>query len=239
MKVNPLPVVDHEPTRLRCSQWRRPMSVIVVSLLTVGVVWLTMMIVDGISQKKVANDIENMGGTVKLEPTWLGMLLRTKWLVNVTDIWLSEKPVTDTDLASFQHLRLLRTLRLDETKVTDSGLACLEYLSQIQTLTLGRTRVTDAGLVHLHGLRHLEVLELGGTPVTDAGLEHLEGLTQLRQLLLNYTNVTDDGLVHIEPLKRLEMLTLISTNVTEQGVRKIQQALPTCNIAWMPKSGDK
>jgi Leucine-rich repeat (LRR) protein len=59
---------------------------------------------------------------------------------------------------------------------------------------------------HLKGLRQLQKLDLGGAKVTDAGLEHLKGLT------------------------KLQSLDLIFTNVTDQGVKKLQQALPKCEI---------
>jgi hypothetical protein len=54
------------------------------------------------------------------------------------------------------------------------------------------------------------VVEVYGTEVTDAVLEHLKGLSQLRWLFLDGTQVTD------------------------AGVKKLQQALPNCNISPTP-----
>jgi len=71
---------------------------------------------------------------------------------------------------------------------------------------LNYTQVSDAGLVHLKELPVLGYLGLAGTRVTDAGLEHLSGLTGLKILWLGDTQVTDEG------------------------VKKLQQALPNCDI---------
>jgi len=95
---------------------------------------------------------------------------------------------------------------------------------------LGGRQVTDAGLEHLKGLTELQVLNLYVTSITDAGLEHLKGLTNLRSLDLYDTNVTDAGLEHLKGLTNLRYLGLRKTNVTDEGVKKLQQALPKCEI---------
>jgi hypothetical protein len=81
-----------------------------------------------------------------------------------------------------------------------------DFFRRVVAVELGRTEVTNAGLEHLKGLSQLQVLSLENTQVTDAGLQHLKGLSQLQQLLLN------------------------RTKVTSKGVKKLQQALPNCNI---------
>jgi hypothetical protein len=42
--------------------------------------------------------------------------------------------------------------------------------------------------------------------------------------------MTDKGLEHLKGLTQLQMLFLRETKVTDQGVKKLQQALPKCNI---------
>ena len=44
------------------------------------------------------------------------------------------------------------------------------------------------------------------------------------------TKVTDDGLEHLKVLTSLKTLYLINTNVTDDGVKKLQTALPNCEI---------
>ena len=91
-------------------------------------------------------------------------------------------------------------------------------------------QVTDAGLEHLKGLTQLQWLCLSNTQVTDGGLAHLKGLTQLQNLLLDNTQVTDAGLEHLKGLTQLQHLLLFNTQVTDEGVKKLQQALPNCEI---------
>ncbi len=75
---------------------------------------------------------------------------------------------------------------------------------------------------------------LGGTQVTDAGLEHLKGLTSLQTLDLGDTFVSDAGLEHLKGLTSLQNLSLWDTKVTDEGVKKLQQALPNCEIRTGP-----
>ncbi len=78
--------------------------------------------------------------------------------------------------------------------------------------------------------KDLEHLTLNNTQITDAGLEHLKGLSNLFFLRLNSTQITDVGLVHIEGLTKLRWLDLGNTKVSAGGVKKLQQALPNCQI---------
>jgi Leucine-rich repeat (LRR) protein len=73
-------------------------------------------------------------------------------------------------------------------------------------------------------------LGLGLSDVTDVGLEHLKGLTNLQSLILEGTKVTDVGLEHLKGLPRLRWLDLADTKVSQRGVKKLQQALPECEI---------
>ena len=61
-------------------------------------------------------------------------------------------------------------------------------------------------------------------------LIQLKKLTKLEYLNLSYTEVTDAGLVHLEGLTKLSWLWLQGTKVSEDAVKKLQQALPGCNI---------
>jgi hypothetical protein len=92
----------------------------------------------------------------------------------------------------------------------------------------------DAALRHLKALDQVERLDLMRSQVTDAGLENLEGLGRLQYLNLAQTRVTDAGLEHLRGLKQLETLHLEGTGVTEAGVKKLQQALPKCEIMLIP-----
>ncbi len=138
--------------------------------------------------------------------------------------------VTDAGLAHLAGLTALQWLDLRGTQVTDAGLAHLAGLTALERLDLMNTQVTDAGLAHLAGLTALERLNLMSTQVTDAGVAHLAGLTALERLYLRGTQVTDAGLAHLAGLTALETLWLNRTQVTDAGVRKLQAALPECQI---------
>jgi len=124
----------------------------------------------------------------------------------------------------------LEGLYLEGTQVTDAGLVNLKDMTGLVMLRLADTQITGSGFVYLKELTNLEDLVLYDTKVTDAGLEHLTGLTNLDWLALGGTQVTDAGLVHLKHLTSLTSLILLDTQVTEEGVKKLQEALPNCEI---------
>ena len=83
-----------------------------------------------------------------------------------------------------------------------------EFFIYAVEVVLDDTEATDACLEHLKGMTNIDILQLNGTKVTDACLEHLEGLTNLG------------------------FLRLKNTNVTPEGVKKLQEALPNCDIMY-------
>ncbi|HUT13695.1 MAG TPA: leucine-rich repeat domain-containing protein [Thermoguttaceae bacterium] len=58
----------------------------------------------------------------------------------------------------------------------------------------------------------------------------LKGLTRIEELDLRFTQITDAGLDQLKGLANLRSLNLSRTQVTEEGVRRLQQALPNCEI---------
>ena len=104
------------------------------------------------------------------------------------------------------------------------------HFGTVTQANLSDTQLTDAGLESLKGLPSLDALDLPGTQITDAGLEHLKHLPHVSALNIGNTQVTDAGLEHLKGLTTLETLKLDDTQVTDEGVRKLQQALPNCEI---------
>lgn len=88
----------------------------------------------------------------------------------------------------------------------------------------------DENMVYLSELANVWWLDLGRTQVTDGGLVHLKGSTNLEELHLSRTQVTDAGLEHLKGLSNLYLLDLRETQVTDKGAKKLQQALPKCQI---------
>lgn len=157
-------------------------------------------------------------------------LVYLKGLAELQNLDLSGTKITDAGLVHLTGLTKLQELRLSSTKITDDGLEQLKGLSQLQKLYLSNNKITDDGLVHLEGLTSLIKLYLGGTKVTGKGLVHLSGLTELQWLDLMNTEVTEKGLVHLKGLVKLQKLYLYGTKVSPEGIRKLQKALPNCEI---------
>ena len=177
------------------------------------------------AEKKAIAAIKKLGGTVTVDEKKPGK--------PVTVILVKSK-ITDAGLVHLKYLTKLQNLYLGGSSVTDAGLVHLKGLTKLQELTLGETKITDAGLVHLKRLTKLKLLDLAFTKVSDAGLVHLKGLTNLQGLYLSDTKVTDAGLVHLKGLTKLQGLDLNDSKVTATGVKKLQAALPKCEINWMP-----
>jgi len=130
-------------------------------------------------------------------------------------------------------------VRFDDSEVTDDDLELLRSLNGPGALALRNTKISDGGLKHLIGLKRLHSLDLDGTKITDVGLETVSRMKGLVGLGLNGTCVTDAGLEHLRSLTDLGWLYLRNTKVTEAGIRRPQQALPKCSIAWEPPTKDE
>ena len=57
-----------------------------------------------------------------------------------------------------------------------------------------------------------------------------DSLVRVTDVFLSGTPDTNAALVHLQGLSQLQWLDLTGTKVTDQGVKKLQQALPKCNI---------
>ncbi len=106
----------------------------------------------------------------------------------------------------------------------------IHYFDSVAAVLLVGPGVNDECFAAIKRFTDLEILSLFQTKVTDVGLEHLKGLTNLQRLYLNNTRVTDAGLEHLKGLTDLQRLDLMNTNVTDEGIKKLQQALPNCEI---------
>jgi len=75
-----------------------------------------------------------------------------------------------------------------------------------------------------------EFVDLADTQATDDDLEKLWAFWRLKKLSLSGTHITDGGLETLKGLPQLRSLKLAHTKVTDDGVKKLQQALPNCEI---------
>ncbi|HVA48699.1 MAG TPA: hypothetical protein VNH11_20205 [Pirellulales bacterium] len=125
-------------------------------------------------------------------------------------------------------------LSLSGAGVHDDVLAIAGGFPRLRTAAFTDATITDAGVAKLAGSPWLETLVLRNTPLDGSGLAALTSLPSLTQLDLSGTHVGDDQVAVLQRFARLTDLDLSNTRVTAAGVRKLQQALPQCEIKWSP-----
>ena len=109
----------------------------------------------------------------------------------------------------------------------------MKNMTAMRELSLGQSKITAEGLKQLKDMRDLKEIYLENCKqISDEALVPLARLPSLERLGLIGTAVTDDGLNHLTDKRRLKWLTLSRTNVTPGGVRKLQAALPGCQIMY-------
>jgi len=121
-------------------------------------------------------------------------------------------------------------VQLMRTAVTDDDLRLLAAVPTIEYVNLNGTQVTDAGLVHLRACPKLNMLQFDGMPITDAGIAELTRHQSLASLSLSGTKITDAALEHLAKLPKLKELWLRNTAITDAGYKRLQAALPNCDI---------
>ena len=119
-------------------------------------------------------------------------------------------------------------------EVTDADLRCLEpLLNDLHGLTLQSSSVTEEGARYLSRFRALRRLNLDGSQaIGDAAVKQLSRLPDLRYLNLSRSPVTDASLTDLAQLQRLEHLDVEVTQITVAGVRRLEKALPECEIIY-------
>ena len=152
-------------------------------------------------------------------------------LKSLQSLSLHQTKVTSAGLKDVAELKSLKRLNLTGSQVTDVGLKYLSRLESLEELTLANTNITDMGVENLAGF-NLKKLGLPRQAQTDIGLKHY--LAALHRsptvLILNNWQVTDAGLTSLVNLTSLRVIDLLGTQVTGAGVKKLQDALPSCNI---------
>ncbi len=256
-------------------RWRFQYSLRSLLLLAVAVavpfIWLTTEVRQARTEQEIVEMVQRAGGWVAYDygpgsfacqvppyPEWFRKVVGDCLFGDVVSVCVnhSDSRISDAELAQFQKLSKLQTLRLERTDITDAGLkhlaalsqleelnltatrvsdaglASLETLTRLSLLALRRTKVTDAGMAHLEPLTRLVSLDLSHTEVGNAGLRHLRGLAQLTTLDLSDTKVTDAGLIRLGGLRGLKLLELAHTGVTDDGATRLKRALPSCTITF-------
>jgi hypothetical protein len=151
-------------------------------------------------------------------------------LRQLRDLVLFNDGLTSAGFEHIAELTWLEHLSLRGTHTGDAELERLRPMAKLRHLGLEETKVTDAGLRHLEGLTSLEDLRLDKTQVGDAGVGRLKGLARLRKLGLSGTRISDAAVPCLVGFKQLSGLDVDNTNVSAEGVRKLERALPRCDV---------
>jgi hypothetical protein len=75
-------------------------------------------------------------------------------------------------------------------------------------------------------------LNLDYTEVGDEGLAHISPDALIESLHLDATHVTDESVDVLTKLTRLRKLDLYHTLVTEEGKKRLDAALPDCEVVF-------
>ncbi len=131
----------------------------------------------------------------------------TEYPLDITELYLSDKGLTDQDIANVAMLTNLKVLKLDGNQITD--VSPLAGLTNLTELSLVSNQIID--LSPLAGLTNLENLDLYDNQITD--LSPLAGLTNLTELHLGINQIND--LSPLTGLTNLTELWLYSNQITD------------------------
>lgn len=157
------------------------------------------------------------------------------------NVTLRELNVSDNDLFTdegityLKNLRALEVLNLWHLKgLTGSGLQILSGMPKLRELNLADCHnLTDSGLDYVKASESIEALYLDNCKtITNAGIAKLAGNTRLKELTLQgCPNLTDEALRAVSTMRGLTYLDISAClEMTDEGRRKIQKALPDCNV---------
>jgi hypothetical protein len=127
----------------------------------------------------------------------------------------------------------IHAIQFHGQQVTDSNLWSVSGLSGTSFLEVHQTQVTDRGIRAISDWKHLRYLFLNGNPLTDDSLDIISKFELLERLELTGTQITDEGIDKLAKLKNLTQLRMdFSPQVTSVGIKRLQTALPGCQIEW-------
>jgi hypothetical protein len=162
-------------------------------------------------------------------------------LTNLKSIDLGNTAVSDEGIMRLAALPRLETLGLESTLVTSAGARRFQEAAP-RVEIVKRDEYADGPTVRSpsatcwilsqaddQDLRRMEQTnEAGRKDRRRAG--EVRYLGEIERLFVMGPGVTDGGLGYLESLTRLRRLVLLNTQVTDEGIKKLQQALPNCQI---------
>lgn len=121
--------------------------------------------------------------------------------VTVTELDLSDRELTNSQISNLRHMKQLKYLNLKDNYITD--LSCLAPLTQLESLYFSNNNVTDISFMkNMDGLREISAENTG---VSDISV--LRGKTQLESVFFGDSYVTD-----ITPISDSRVLRYVGFN---------------------------
>jgi len=119
------------------------------------------------------------------------------------------------------------------SKCDDKSIEALAPIKDnIAHLDLARTKITDDAFKTISAMPRLTRIDLRKTAVTDKAIESLTANKNLTYVNLYETGITDAGLVTLGKIKTLQHAYVYQSKATEAGVKKLQAALPKCEVVF-------
>jgi len=112
--------------------------------------------------------------------------------------------------------------------IKDNELASIAKLRYLDFLALEANGVSD--ITPLAELSRLETLNLSNAAITDDAAEVITALPKLRDLNISRTHVSDRMVDSLASCRKLDRLNIEITRITPAGVKRLQRALPNCEI---------
>lgn len=157
--------------------------------------------------------------------------------LNLKKTAFEKNRISAAGLKKLAGLQKLELLNLYAESINDEALKELAPLVNLRELDLSLTSVSDAGLRYLTALKKLSSLTLlysegfAGPKITNVGLKPLSEMTQLRTLNLVGAKIDDAGVDDLMRLRNLNRLTLVGSLLSADGLKRLQVALPDCEIS--------
>ena len=126
-------------------------------------------------------------------PPLLTSLLGPEWFIDIEQLLVNDKNLTDGDLVHLNHLPNIKYMGLNCPNITDDGLQAVARCQRLKELGISNnSNITDAGLQQVSKIRNLKELSLDWLPsVTDAGRQQLKDA--LSDCTIKYSHVGESA----------------------------------------------
>lgn len=176
------------PTRIR----RRKNKFGIIAAAAAAVLCISgVLIFFGFSEKNQITEVKIGGELYSIESTKLD---------------LSDRELTNAQIANLQHMKKLTSLNINDNYITD--LSCLKKLENLESLHFSNNSVSDISF--MRNMKHLKKISAENNMIEDISV--LSGMTELEEVFFGDNYVTD-----ISPLSSSRGLVKVGFNEAQIG----------------------